>query len=276
MSEENSNLDESGGVLPSYVNQDGTYGDMSKASEGVRDFVVKKGFKSLDEQTAAHVELEGMLGQRDKIVIVPDEGDKAGWDKVYDRFGRPASPDKYIFKPRDGDPKAESALVSLFQEYAYQKGWNQKEFEDTITFQMDAILATDKIMADAKLEATTEAQKAIRGRFDTEDEYNKFTQKGMAFAEEFKLDNDKSVLDVLEAKDLVHDPVILDMMGQLSDLTVEDPLKFSNARHTASREDRIKEIQKDPAFVNVMHVDHYKIMEEWKQLHKPQAMRQEG
>jgi len=279
MSEENSNEDagganENGTVEPSFVNLDGTFGDMSKASEGVRDFVAKKGFKSIDEQTAAHVELEGMLGQKDRLVVIPEGDDTEAWSKVYDKFGRPESAEKYVFTPREGDPKPEGGLITMFKEYAYGKGMNQEAFQDTITFQMDAILAADKIYADQILNERNEAQKAIRGRFDTEDEYNDFTQKGMAFAEKFKLDENKSVMDVLEAKGLAHDPVVLDMMSQLSDMTIEDPLGERTRSTTVSKEDRIREIQKDPAFVNTMDPNHYKIMDEYKALFRP--VRREG
>lgn len=274
MSEENSNIDQSGSVEPSFVNLDGTYGDMSKASEGVRDFVSKKGFKSIDEQTAAHVELEGMLGQQDKLIAIPEEGDVEGWNKVYDKFGRPESAEKYVFTARDGDPKPESSLITLFKEYAYKEGYSQEGFQKIIHFQMDAIKAADQVYAQEILEERNISQKAIRGRFDTEDDYNEFTQKGMAFAEKFKLDENKSVMDVLETKGLVHDPVILDMLGQLSDMTAEDSLPKSGGSLSATREDRIREIQKDPAFTTAMNPNHKKIMEEFMELHKPQQERE--
>ena len=139
-------------------------------------------------------------------------------------------------------------------------------FQDTITFQMDAILAADKLIEDNIRDERTEAQKAIRGRFDTEDQYNDFTQKGMAFAEKFKLDEDKSVMDIIEAKGLAHDPEILDMLGQLSDMTVEDAMPNGQHGKIVSKEDRITEIQKDPAFTDVMHPNHYPIMEEYNAL----------
>jgi hypothetical protein len=195
---------------------------------------------------------------------------------VYDRFGRPAKPEDYAFTARDGDPKPESALISMFKEYAYQKGWNQDAFQETVNFQMDAIKAADQVYAQEVLDQRNIDQKAIRGRFDNEDKYNEFTQKGMAFAEKFKLDENKSVMDVLVDKGLAHDPVVLDMMGQLSDRTVEDPLGDRTRTKTVNRDDRIREIQKDPAFTNVMDPNHYPIMKEYHALFKPQNERQEG
>ena len=276
MSEEDTNdkggqVSDTGSVEPSFVNLDGTFGDMTKASEGVRDFVAKKGFKSIDEQTAAHVELEGMLGQRDKLVVIPDDGDKEGWQKFNIRMGRPKTAEEYVFTPRgDNDPKPEESLLTLFKEYALEKGMNQTAFQDTINFQMDAILAADKVYADQLVTERTEAQKAIRGRFNTEDEYTEFTQKGMAFAEKFKLDEKSSVMDLIERKGLAHDPEILDMMGQLSDMTVEDPLGERTRTSTASLESKIEAIQKDPAFVNVMDPNHYPIMAEYHALFQPE------
>lgn len=253
-----------------FINGDGSFGDLSKVPDEVSNFITKKGFKTITGMTGAHQELENMLGQRDRLVVIPEGDDKEAWSKIYDRFGRPESAEKYEFTAREGDPKPEDALITMFKEYAYDKGMNQEAFQDTITFQMDAIKAADQVYAQEVLEQRNKSQKAIRERFDTEDAYNDFTQKGMAFAEKFKLDEDKSVMDVLEAKGLVHDPEILDMLGQLSDMTVEDPLPNGGKRSTTTRDDRIKAIQKDPAFTNAVHVDHYKLMKEWNELHVPQ------
>ena len=81
-------------------------------------------------------------------------------------------------------------------------------------------------------------------------------------------------MDVIERKGLAHDPEILDMMGQLSDMTKEDAIPNGGAHKVVNRDARIAEIQKDPAFTNVMHPDHYKLMSEWKEMFAPK--RQEG
>ena len=259
-----------------FIDKEGTFGDMTKAPDNVREFVAKKGFKSIGEMTSAQVELEGMLGQREKLITVPESGDVDGWGKFYDRMGRPAKAEDYAFTARDGDPKAEGSLITMFKEYAYGKGWNQDAFQETVNFQMDAIKAADQVYAQEVLDQRNLDQKAIRGRFDTEEKYNEFTQKGMAFAEKFKLDENKSVMDVLVDKGLAHDPVVLDMMGQLSDRTVEDPLGERTRSKAVNKDDRIREIQKDPAFTNVMDPNHYPIMKEYHALFAPQETRQEG
>ena len=272
MAEENGNQEE----VTSFIGDDGVFGDMSKAPENVRDYVAKKGFKSIGEMTDSQIELEGMLGQKDKLVVVPDDGDLEGWKKFNVRMGCPEKAEDYKFEPRDdNDPKPEESLITLFKEYAHSEGMNQDAFQNTINFQMDAIIAANKINADNVLAERNESQKAIRGRFSSEEEYTEFTQKGMAFAEKFKLDKDKSVMDVLEAKGLVHDPVVLDMLGQLSDMTVEDDLVERNRDISGqSKEDKIKAIQQNPAFLNAMDPNHYKLMDEYAALFRP--VKQEG
>ena len=250
----------------SFINPDGSFGDMSTAPEGVQDFVAKKGFKTIQDMTGGYSALESKLGNQENLITIPADGDVEAWGKFHDRMGRPESAEKYVFTAREGDPKPESNLITLFKEYAYNEGYNQDGFQKIINFQMDAIKAADQVYAQKVLDQRNTDQKVIRGRFDTEDEYNDFTQKGMAFAEKFKLDENKSVMDVLEAKGLVHDPVILDMLGQLSDMTVEDSLGERTRSIAASKADRIKEIQKDPAFINRMHVNHSKIMNEYNAL----------
>ena len=73
------------------------------------------------------------------------------------------------------------------------------------------------------------AQKAIRERFSSEDEYNAYTQKALDFAAGFKIKEGTSAADVLERKGLMHDPEILEVFGSLANSVKEDTLLHQQA-----------------------------------------------
>jgi len=257
---QNPSTGESQGTEVSWINPDGTFGDLSQAPEDVRSFIETKGYKAIDGMIKSQKELESFVGQRDQLITIPDENDTEGWNEVHTKLGRPAKPEDYKFEPSEEEKNlVNENLLGLFKEYAHQQGMNQKAFENTVRFQLDATKAEMQAYA----EEQNNAQKAIRERFNTEDEYNQFTQKALGFAEGFKLDDGKSVADVIENYGLAHDPVVLDMLGQLADRVAEDPLPTGETRVPQSQPDKLKAIKENPAFTNAAHPDHEKVMQEY-------------
>lgn len=76
--------------------------------ETTRGFVTNKGWKSNAEVLDSYQNLEKLVGApQDKIIKLPADDDKAGWDSVYSRLGRPADPKEYSIvadKEKGGDP----------------------------------------------------------------------------------------------------------------------------------------------------------------------------
>jgi hypothetical protein len=269
MSESDGKTDDGSNV---WINSDGTFGDLSKAPEGVGEFITKKGWKDLPAMAQSHQELESKLGDMTNMVRIPAEDDVEGWRKLsHEHLGCPATPEEYQYTPKDGDPYDEN-LISLFKQAAYRDGMPQKAFSDVVDFQIAAIKETNKMYEEKLVTDKAEAQKAIRGRFNTEDEYNAYTQKALGFADKFQLKDGKTTAaDVLERTGLAYDPQILEVFGTLADTATEDSLQFSKARVTPNRDEQLKAITSDPAFVKADHPDHQKVMEEyWAYFKSPQ------
>jgi hypothetical protein len=268
MSEENGN--DNGGQAQvgapvtetNWINTDGTFGDLSKAPEGVSDFITKKGFKDYQQQCKSHQELETMMGNRENLVRIPEEGDEAGFRLMATKLGCPLKPEDYAYQAKDGDPMDDS-LLGLFKQAAYKDGMPQRAFQDTVDFQVNAVKSANKIYEDGIATEKAEAQKALRGRFASDDAYEVYTKKALIFADQFKLEGGSSAADVLERKGLAYDPEILDLFNALADSTKEDPLQYSQARTSPNKEQQLDEIKKNPAFVNAMDPDHNKLMEQF-------------
>lgn len=74
----------------------------------VKTLIEAKGFKGVSDVITSYRNLETIIGTpKENILRIPTTAeDKAGWDAVHTRLGRPEKPDGYEFKtPEGGDPK---------------------------------------------------------------------------------------------------------------------------------------------------------------------------
>lgn len=76
----------------------------SGLKEETRGYVTNKGWKNTSEVLDSYQNLEKLVGApQDKIIKIPGEDDKDGWNSVYSRLGRPQSPADYkIEAPKEG------------------------------------------------------------------------------------------------------------------------------------------------------------------------------
>ena len=262
---QNQNNEELGPEV-TWVNQDGTFGDLNTAPEGVGTFITNKGWKDASAMVQSHRELESKLGDLKDMVKIPVENDVEGQRAFASMLGCPEKPEDYTYEVKDGDPM-DKDLLEMFKVSAYNDGMPQKAFQDVVRFQLDAIKAGEKHYADEMAKLTDEAQKAIRERFNTEDEYNAYTKSTMEFAEQFKMNEDRSVMDVLEDKGLAYDPEILNMLDKLAHSVDEDSLPSREIRGTPYKASLLKDIQNNPAFCDALHPDHDETMKEFWAIH---------
>jgi hypothetical protein len=258
MSDENGNNE---GNEATWINTDGSFGDLSKAPEGVGEFITRQGWKDLPAMANSHRELEKKLSGMGDMVKMPDADDIEGQRAFATKLGCPEKPEDYKYEAKDGDPM-DANLLNLFKESAYKDGMPQKAFQDVVDFQIAAIVESNKQYEDKLITDKEEAIKAIKERFNSEDEYNEYTKKALGFASEFKLsDGETTAADVLERKGLAYDPEILEMFGSLADSVSEDSLPRGKTRTSLSKDEQLKAIKENPAFMNRMHPDHEKVMQ---------------
>jgi hypothetical protein len=79
-----------------------------------------KGWQTAVDAVKSHRELEKLLGadRAGRTVTIPtDENDKAGWEQVYNRLGRPATAEAYQLPvPQGGDPAFSRTAAAKFHE----------------------------------------------------------------------------------------------------------------------------------------------------------------
>lgn len=87
-----------------------------KDSPELSEFVGKKGWKDASSLVNSYRELEKMIGG-EKIPVPKDANDKAAWDVVLKRLGRPDAADGYGISKREGaDPEFAKFAEGMFHE----------------------------------------------------------------------------------------------------------------------------------------------------------------
>ncbi len=105
------------------------YGEIEGDLKG---WVENKGWKSAHDALNSAWNLEKMFGadKAGNTVVMPKEGDAEGWNSLYNRLGRPETPEEYKFKLPEGvDP----SNLNGFKEIAHRHGLTQSQFENVIT-----------------------------------------------------------------------------------------------------------------------------------------------
>jgi hypothetical protein len=263
-----------------WIKPDGTFGDLTKAPEGIGEFVSKKGWKDTPAMIQSYQALESKLSSMpsmDGMVRIPADDDAQGWQTFsHEHLGVPEKAEDYNYVAKDGAPMDDN-LLSLFKQSAFKDGMPQKAFQDVVDFQVGAIVESNKQYEDKAISDREESQKAIRERFNTEDEYNAYTKQALEFADKFKLkDGTTTAADVLERTGLAYDPEILEVFNTLANRTQEDSLPFGETRVIPNKDAQLKAITSNPAFTQAVHPDHPAVMEAYWALLGLKNVKQNG
>lgn len=95
-------------------------------NEDFRGFVQNKGWKDPGQVVDSYRNLEKLLGApQNEVIRMPKEDDAAGWDGVYSRLGRPATPADYKLEtPKEG---GNPEFTKFASEMFHKQGLNEKQ-----------------------------------------------------------------------------------------------------------------------------------------------------
>lgn len=103
---------------------------ISGLSDDHRNFAITKGFDK-DPNAIVHSfkHLEGLIGQKERVVLLPDEKDPASAEAFYNKIGRPEKPEGYgITAGEKGDPK----FVEFASKMFHEAGLSKKQAETVV------------------------------------------------------------------------------------------------------------------------------------------------
>jgi hypothetical protein len=123
----------------------------------------KKGWnnpKALPEVVSKYFELEKQYRAGDKVMLPKDEADKEGYDALYNRLGRPESPDKYAF-PEGVDGELAKALAPKLHEL----GISQKQAQGLATIDLERAAAAQEAERVRVVNDQNAADQALRSEW---------------------------------------------------------------------------------------------------------------
>lgn len=230
----------------------------NNAPESVKNLLEAKKWTTIEDAFKGYNELEKFTGIG-KHLVIPEADDVEGWNNVWNQCGRPETHDKYAFD-YEGDIKVSDELVGQFKQFAHGLGLTQRQFNDVVKFQLDAVGAQTEAY-NAQLEVSKEENVVkLKGKFGEVDYENKI--KGARIIAD-KL----GIYEMLEAKGLASDFDIISMLDTIASRTAEDVITPQPPTPPAKTpQERLEEIKKNPAYMDKFHQDHKKIMVEYMQV----------
>lgn len=99
------------------------------APDEVKGYIQNKGWDDPIKAVTSYQELEKFRGaSEDQLLKLPKEDNPEEWAKIYNRLGRPESPDKYeVALPEDAS--IDKGRLDIYAKIAHESGITQKQFE---------------------------------------------------------------------------------------------------------------------------------------------------
>ena len=232
-------------------------------SEDLRNDPNISKFTELEALAKSYVNATRMIGQ-DKVAVPNNNSTEDQWNEVYNKLGRPESPDKYQLEVKsDVVPLDESAIKS-FAENAHQLGLNNKQAQGILEFyknSMEGSAQQNQVdMETAQANAEQELRKEWGGNYEAN------IKKAGAVA---KANMDATILD-MQLKDgtrLGDHPAIIKGFANIANLMSEDKLVSTESENVSQGTDYEAEISKivndrDGPYWNKSHPDHDKVVQQ--------------
>tara|TARA_S200002703_G_scaffold14163_1_gene12212 strand:+ start:72 stop:935 length:864 start_codon:yes stop_codon:yes gene_type:complete len=220
-------------------------------------------FTELEALAKSYVNATRMIGQ-DKVAVPNNNSTEDQWNEVYDKLGRPESPDKYKLEIKSDVVPLDEGAIKSFAENAHQLGLNNKQAQGILEYyknSMEGSAQQNQIdMETAQANAEQELRKEWGGNYEAN------IKKAGAVA---KANMDANILD-MQLKDgtrLGDHPSIIKGFANIANLMSEDKLVSTESENVSQGTDYEAEISKivndrDGPYWNKSHPDHDKVVQQ--------------
>ena len=236
------------------MSNDGAFGE--GAPDNIKALLETKNWENVGQMADAYSELEKFKGIG-KHLVIPEPDDVEGWNNVYNTMGRPETHDKYAIE-YEGDIPLSEELTGQFKQFAHGLGLTQKQFNEVVNFQLDAVTAQagafEKQTEEDKVTAKAANVAALTEVFGAENYLARVTE-ARTVADKL------GIYQTLEDKGLASDPAIITMLDKLSHADAEGAI-VPDVQQVAAKslDEQLKEIRSCEAFTDKFHPDHKSVM----------------
>ena len=220
-------------------------------------------FTEIDALAKSYINATRMIGQ-DKVAVPNNNSTDGQWNEVYDKLGRPESPDKYKLEANSDVVPLDESAIKQFAENAHQLGLNNKLAQGILEFYKNSMEGSVQQNQVDMETAQANAEQELRKEWGRAYEDN--IKKAGAVA---KANMDANILD-MQLKDgtrLGDHPAIIKGFANIANLMSEDKLVSTESESVSQGVDYNAEISKivndrDGPYWNKAHPDHDKVVQQ--------------
>jgi len=220
-------------------------------------------FTELEALAKSYINATRMIGQ-DKVAVPNNNSTDDQWNEVYNKLGRPESPDKYKLEVKSDVVPLDDGAIKSFAENAHKLGLNNKQAQGILEFykeSMEGSVQQSRVDTETA-QANTEAQ--LRKEWGRAFDDN--IKRAGAVA---KANMNPQILD-MELKDgtrLGDHPEVIKGFANIANLLSEDKLVGTESENVSQGVDYQSEISKivndrSGPYWNKSHPDHDKVVQQ--------------
>ena len=218
-------------------------------------------FTELDALAKSYINAVSMIGT-DKIPLPGKSATDEQWNEVYNKLGRPESPDKYTLELKTDVAPVDENIIKGFAQNAHKLGLNNKQAQGILEFYKSTLEGSAKEMAVNMESAQAEATNALRAEWGRayDDNLRKAANVAQTYLEPELLDT-----QLRDGSRLGDNPKIIKAFANIANLLSEDKIvgaEGNEAMQPRDIEGEIRQLTTDRqgAYWNKMHPDHQKVV----------------
>lgn len=233
----------------------------SAIPEEIRNEKSIEHFKGVDDLARSYINAQKMIGGR---IPIPKEGDNDSWNEVWNKLGRPETPDKYNVKlPEVAGAALAPELQQEFMKLAHSLGLNNKQVQEVLNFEAQRIEKQSEVFGQAMQEAEMELKK----------EYGKAYDQKIASAQRaVKSLGDENFAKLMDETGLGNHPAMIKFAAKIGDMLTEDQAVATGSTFGAmtpgEANQRISDLRNDMSFVTRYTAGDAAAKAEMERLHK--------
>ena len=220
-------------------------------------------FTELEALAKSYVNATRMIGQ-DKVAVPNNNSTEDQWNEVYDKLGRPESPDKYQLDAKSDVVPLDESAVKSFAENAHKLGLNNKQAQGILEFYKNNMEQSAQQMQINMETAQADAEAQLRKEWGRSFDEN--IKKAGALA---KANMNPAILD-MQMKDgtrLGDHPEIIKGFASIANLISEDKFIGTDQENMTQARDLDAEIRsivndRSGPYWNRNHPDHERTVQQ--------------
>lgn len=218
-------------------------------------------FTELDALAKSYINAVSMIGT-DKIPLPGKTATDEQWNEVYNKLGRPESPDKYALELKTDVAPIDENVIKGFAQNAHKLGLNNKQAQGILEFYKQTLEGSAKEMSVNMETAQAEATNMLRSEWGKS--YDENLRKASSVAQTY-LEPELLDTQLRDGSRLGDNPKIIKAFANIANLLSEDKIIGTEADNVLQGREIEKEIEeltsdKQGAYWNKMHPNHTKVV----------------